>query len=505
MRHARDFYVVRGDDDGLGRAPTGGCPYAATSYAKPGAGTEKGYAHIFGVSGPESQPSLEAILALAAAMKARPYASRDSDIPAGYTYLGQFIFHDITAMMPGANALSPRNARSPALDLDSVLPGLKPMDFPDLCGEDGLLDIGFTTERALLEDIPRNGRKPLIADHRNDDFLPLAQSHLLLIKFYNAVARHLGHDGSDRGDGWWSEVRKTWLQHFQSVVLHDYLPRIVNADTYRDVMERGRRLVRAGSTAAGEAWMPIEFAAAAGRFGHSMIRPFYHPWNRPLAWTVVTVKDFIRFSYVNSDDGMEEGVHFLWATDWRCLLDFGEPTKPGAPPLPIRAAAIDTHLAPPLHELPSRLRSDMADATRGQATFSLAASTMNRGRELGIAPARQALDEADALLDAPLARVAPADIFDSADKLGDVARAFPELVTATPLWFYVLREAELLGEGKQLGPLGSRIVMETLHAAIEASEHSILHGGWMPVLPSAAADRFAATDLAAFATRETMT
>ncbi len=124
--------------------------------------------------------------------------------------------------------------------------------------------------------------------------------------------------------------------------------------------------------------------------------------------------------------------------------------------------------------------------------------TMNRGRELGIASAKQALAAADAALDAPLERVAPEEIFDAAGELGEIARTFPELVTATPLWFYVLREAERLGQGMRLGPLGGRIVMETLHAAIDASEDSILRGGWKPVLPSAAGDRYAATDLILF-------
>jgi hypothetical protein len=139
MWHAKDFPVVRADDNLPGRAPTGRCPYAAQPDGMQGAGTERRYAHIFGVSGPEDQPGMEAILALADAMKARPYASRDSDIPAGYTYLGQFIFHDITAMKPGPSSTEPLNGRSPALDLDSVLPGLKPANFPDLCDDAGLL------------------------------------------------------------------------------------------------------------------------------------------------------------------------------------------------------------------------------------------------------------------------------------------------------------------------------------------------------------------------------
>ena len=46
------------------------------------------------------------------------------------------------------------------------------------------------------------------------------------------------------------------------------------------------------------------------------------------------------------------------------------------------------------------------------------------------------------------------------------------LVTNTPLWFYILREAEL-NQGK-LSDVGSRIVAETFHRAMEGSTFSIV-------------------------------
>ncbi len=55
------------------------------------------------------------------------------------------------------------------------------------------------------------------------------------------------------------------------------------------------------------------------------------------------------------------------------------------------------------------------------------------------------------------------------------------LLTNTPLWFYILREAELNG-GKLKG-VGARIVAETFHRAIEGSQHSIVRDpAWRPSL-----------------------
>ena len=55
------------------------------------------------------------------------------------------------------------------------------------------------------------------------------------------------------------------------------------------------------------------------------------------------------------------------------------------------------------------------------------------------------------------------------------------LLTDTPLWFYILREAELNG-GKLKG-VGARIVAETFHRAMEGSSASIVRdSAWRPTL-----------------------
>lgn len=57
----------------------------------------------------------------------------------------------------------------------------------------------------------------------------------------------------------------------------------------------------------------------------------------------------------------------------------------------------------------------------------------------------------------------------------------------TPLWYYVLREAALIGGGEILGPVGGRIVGEVIIGLLQADRDSYLSAAphWMPTLPTA--------------------
>jgi hypothetical protein len=71
----------------------------------------------------------------------------------------------------------------------------------------------------------------------------------------------------------------------------------------------------------------------------------------------------------------------------------------------------------------------------------------------------------------------------------------------TPLWFYVLREAEVLADGRRLGPTGGRIVAEVLLGLLKGDPSSFLRQapGWKPDLPAASAGQFTRPDLLRFA------
>ena len=72
----------------------------------------------------------------------------------------------------------------------------------------------------------------------------------------------------------------------------------------------------------------------------------------------------------------------------------------------------------------------------------------------------------------------------------------------TPLWYYVLKEAEVRSGGQHLGPVGGRIVAEVLLGLLDADPGSYRSAdpGWHPTVPSAEPGRFTMADLLVFAT-----
>ena len=128
-------------------------------------------------------------------------------VPAGFTYLGQFVDHDLTfdrTTVTLGSYISPAmllQARSPSLDLDSLY-GAGPGD-PESAKfyeSDGLhLKMGKTVAAEGIPakdgfDLPRGlgntqakKRKAVIPDPRNDENLAVAQTHLAMIRFHNRV------------------------------------------------------------------------------------------------------------------------------------------------------------------------------------------------------------------------------------------------------------------------------------------------------------------------------
>lgn len=513
-RHARGTYLVQDggrfrlfERDGERSVPA---DFKATAFQS--AAQTYAYTHIFGIQDDRHLLPEAALVALGEAMTKIPYdPAAQSAIPAGYTYLGQFIFHDITLMTAdGTQRDKPLNERTPALDLDSVLPSLRPANTRAGCRNSRPLPLGCTSgDLDLAEDLPRDpvgsphAGKPRIADPRNDDFLPLAQCHVTLIKFYNAVARSQGYN-PPHDDAWWANVRRIWIEHFQSVVLHDYLPRLVDPATYKDVMQNGRKIVRTHVKAGNEAWLPAEFAGAVARFGHSMIRDTYTNWNRLLEFRKVTLADFMRFSYANSTDTLEEHsfrLLVMWVTNWLRLFDFTGTQYGGLAVPPLTAAPIDPSLAPSLAKLPECMRADICKGyPHPDNTFPLQVQTLKRGLDLKLASAQQAITALNKVLPVPIPALPAGQLTGGDANIAAVFQRYPRLNEATPLWYYTLREAAHFARGQHLGPLGSRILMETIHAAIEASSDSILdHPGWRPAFPSANATHFSMPDLIAMA------
>ena len=246
----------------------------------------------FSRMGPKGQATARATRAkVARAMTAGGGGS--TGIPAGYTYLGQFIDHDLTFdrtnVMLGTH-VAPADllqGRSPALDLDSLY-GAGPADpasagFYEADGRrltTGRTEAVGTGRLAAHEgfDLPRrSGRKHAsIPDFRNDENLAVAQTHCAFIRFHNRVLAELGT--SVPAGQRFARARRAVVKHYQWMIRHDYLPRICDAAVVDDVFANGRRLFEPVATPTDVPTMPIEFSVAAFRLGHSMIRRAYD-WN----------------------------------------------------------------------------------------------------------------------------------------------------------------------------------------------------------------------------------
>ena len=416
-----------------------------------------------------------------------------SQIPAGYTYLGQFIDHDLTFdktnVMLGEN-VSPTQllqARSPSLDLDSMY-GASPTDpgSAKFYEADGLhLKMGKTAAVGGIPakdgfDLPRGAgttaaakRQAVIPDPRNDENLAVAQSHLAFIRFHNRVVDTL--PASVPPAQRFAQAREIVTKHYQWMLRTDYLPRICARRVVNSVFSGGRKAFEPGAGPTDVPTMPIEFSVAAFRLGHSMIRRAYN-WNKIFDDGSGSLDLLFVFSGGSGDLGGGQRLPSNWIADFRRLYDFKEA---GRANLAVpegkfnRAMRIDTTLVTTLKDLPG---FPVAEA-------NLAFRNLTRANMVTLATGQQMVtflkNKGVTLTKLTKAQIRDGNNGAELDALTQSQRA--ALVQDTPLWFYVLREAEL-NQGKLKG-VGARIVAETFHRAMEGSQASIVRDpAWRPTL-----------------------
>lgn len=365
------------------------------------------------------------------------------DIPAGYTYFAQFVAHDLTSDPSSSlqRLHDPRRVvsyRTPRVDLDSLY-GRGPERQGYLFEADGAR---FRIGRNQMgeHDLPRvrmarsDDQAPaLIGDACNDENVIISQVHLAMLKLHNLFV--------DRGADFASAQRLVrW--HYQWVVVHD-LARRLCGDVVDDLLTE--------SIPDGTKWrayqpfsdlfLPVEFALAVLPAIHSMVRPAYHLNDALTACRggrpIPTVADRLADPAQDSLRGCRE-LPAGWSIDWERFTGSG----------PVQLSRrLDTRLAPPV-----------GTVEPGSETDSLAFDTMLRGL-YNLLPSGEAVAVAMDL--EPMAFDAPHQ---------------------TPLWRYVLAEAEYPSAGRQLGPVGARIAAEVLLGLVlrDSQSYLSLQPDWQP-------------------------
>jgi hypothetical protein len=395
---------------------------------------------------------------------------------AGTTFFGQFLDHDITfdTTSPLGFPTPPENsvnARTPALDLDSLYGGGPTAD-PELYQADRVrlrIESG-----GLFEDLPRmaNGTA-IIGDPRNDEHAILAGLHAAFILFHNNVVQMLQDSGF--GGNLFAEARRIVTWHYQWLIVHEFLPLFVGQSMVNNILNNGRQYYHPEP---GPAHIPVEFQIGY-RFGHSMVRPSY-------ALNLGEISGgqgdpFFGFIFDPAGEGQPDPVDLRGGTraprrfvGFEIFFNFDDgfvrPNK-----------MIDTVLSTPLFNLPLQTIPSQDPPT------SLVQRNLLRHLTWEV-PAGQLV----------------------AQRMGNQQLHLQELSgygngvaleNQSPLWYYMLAEAERLAGGLTLGPTGGRIVGEVFIGLLQLDPSSYLAADptWTPTLPSQAPGDFRVTDLLRFA------
>ena len=451
--------------------------------------------------GDDDAATLAALAKLGAEMVADadpPHDGADEEeggIPAAYTYLGQFIDHDLT--FDPASSLQRQNDpdalvdfRTPRFDLDDVY-GRGPADQPYMY-ENGRR---FLQGRKLTgaasnpnaRDLPRSAmpkkedRRAIIGDPRNDENVIVSELQGLFHRFHNKIA--------DDNPKWsFERVQREVRWHYQWMVMHDFLPTIVDEHVLDKVLPH---LKKNSNVRVDEPhlkffhwkhapYMPLEFSVACYRFGHSMVRPGYR-----LSETVPPLPTFA-LPPALSLTGFQEFPD-NWAFDWGLFMDL-EPRDPDDITRTQLAYRIDTSIVNPLGNLPPAIASNPSN---------LALRNLERGWRMRL-PSGQ--DVARAMALKPLA--------DSEIKIGSFTGDPADVKPITdvdptafkekcPLWTYTLAETvevdvtlKLKGgktkkiKSRRLGPVGGRIVAEVFAGLLLGDSTSFVNQDplWKPSL-----------------------
>ena len=310
-------------------------------------------------------------------------------------------------------------------------------------------------------------------------------------KFHNKLVDTLRASGVPRS-AVFESARRLARWHYQWIVTHEFLPAIVGRPCPTRCTRKWRPRLRSSTssttsrrTRAGRSFIPVEFAVAAYRFGHSITRPRYtvrdvFDSNNTLLGSVAGVPLFGDTPTDNNLNGHRELLPRL-KIQWSKFFNVAGQTPTARP-----VRQFDTSLANPLFKLPQTALPDT------NTLGLLSQRNLRRGRKMGLPSGQQVarLMGVTPLTPAQLStepphRGADPDCRQRGEGPPGVRRARtrtsrtlfadPEWHGEAPLWFYILKEAEIVGKGREMGPVGGRIVAEVLVGLLQKDPNSYLY------------------------------
>jgi hypothetical protein len=393
-----------------------------------------------------------------AAVPAVAESADQASAAAAYTYFGQFIMHDLTFDDTPFRAAGQRepektvNYRTPRLDLDSIY-GDGPFSprhhhlYKGVC-----FRLGEIKNRNEAEfDVPLDiNDLPVVADERNCENALMRQIHAMFMKLHNLAVKNL--DDGTMNDKTLFEAARTLVRwQFQWLVREDFLPTVCDPGVYDAVVRRNERLIH---WPAGHFSIPVEFSQAAARFGHSMVKAIY---------TLIEHGPSVPLKSLFVGPGRKGALHPDHAVEWFHFTRSHQASSQD----------IDTLLADPLSNVPDESIDPFVTTPMPHEPHMLALRTLCRGAATKLPTGQQV-------------RVAlqPGAIL----PVSDTNRAWKKLhelgfANETPLWYYILLEAEIPGKHLRLGTIGSRLVAEVIEASLLHDPGSILSQGggeWQP-------------------------
>jgi hypothetical protein len=392
----------------------------------------------------------------------RPVRVPDNpDVPAGYTYFGQLVAHDLSRMLGG------RNLNSSRLWLDTVY-GDHPEGRRHLYRQSKAGDRIFVLGRGATQlgspsmelDLPRTeSGSPEIPDERDDFHIIISQMHLAFMLLHNRLTMDLRDRYPRQSSAWiFDTARRECCRLYQWIIVNDFLRRVCDHAALDAAwpaaeiaaLDPGRSLGKAKKKIA------LEFVLAGYRFGHSMVRssyalndalprrPIFHP-RGSTEW--------------NADWRGHRKLPVHWSVQWNLFFSYPNST-------PQKARCMSTSIASSFGDLPA---FTVADDHKRRGIVNLAERTLRAGQE-ALLPSGQ--DVAREIL-----RGIPPRLQADSVKIVDPGQY-------DPLWYYILREAFEASGGRTLGPVGTWIVASSIFSILVANQQSYVHDpSWAPSLP----------------------